>query len=71
MDLLSFPNNTGVHIMTYPYREHRTHDEILALMREGKVRAKDMYSHVLPVEEAATGISMIEKREAFKVILTF
>jgi threonine dehydrogenase-like Zn-dependent dehydrogenase len=71
MDLLSFPNNTGVHIMTYPYHEHRTHDEILELMRNGTIRAKDMYSHVLPAEDAALGISMLEKREAFKVILTF
>jgi threonine dehydrogenase-like Zn-dependent dehydrogenase len=71
LDLYELPNNVTLHLLPFPYREHRTHDEIIEMMRSGFVRAKDYYSHVLPAEEAAQGISMIEKREAFKVIFTF
>ncbi len=71
IDLYDIPNNTSVQIMSYPYREHRTHDAIIALMQSGKLRASDFYSTVLPVEKAAEGIRLLETREAFKVILTF
>jgi threonine dehydrogenase-like Zn-dependent dehydrogenase len=71
LDLYELPNNTGIQIMPYPYREHRTHDDIIAMMQSGFINAKDHYSHVLPAEQAAEGIRLIETREAFKVILTF
>jgi threonine dehydrogenase-like Zn-dependent dehydrogenase len=71
LDLYGIPNYTAVQIMSYPYKEHRTHADIIELMRRGLVRPKDFYSHVLPVEQAAEGIRMLEAREAFKVILTF
>jgi threonine dehydrogenase-like Zn-dependent dehydrogenase len=71
LDLYEIPNYTAVQIMSYPYKEHRTHDDIIKMMRAGFVKAKDFYSHVLPVERVAEGIRMLEAREAFKVILTF
>ena len=71
LDLHDLPNNVVLHILTYPYREHRTHDDIIGMMRSGFIRAKDYYSHVFPAEQAAEGVAMIEKREAFKVIFTF
>jgi len=71
LDLYELPNNVVLHLLPFPYREHRTHDDIIEMMRSGFVKAKDYYSHVLPAEQAAEGISLIEKREAFKVIFTF
>jgi len=71
IDLYELPNNIVLHILAYPYREHRTHDDIIGMMHSGFIKAKDYYSHVLPAEQAAEGISLIEKREAFKVIFTF
>jgi threonine dehydrogenase-like Zn-dependent dehydrogenase len=71
LDLYSIPNYTAVQILSYPYKEHRVHDEIVEFMKTGFVKASDFYSHVLPVEEAAQGVKMLEQREAFKVILTF
>ena len=71
LDLYELPNNVMLHILAFPYREHRTHDDIIGMMRSGFIRAKDYYSHVLPAEKAAEGVSLIEKREAFKVIYTF
>ncbi len=71
IDLYDLPNNTAVQIMSYPYKEHRTHDKIVSMMLGGKIKASDFYSTVLPVEKAAEGIRMLETREAFKVILTF
>jgi threonine dehydrogenase-like Zn-dependent dehydrogenase len=71
IDLYALPNNVALHILAYPYQEHRTHDDIIEMMRSGFIRAKDYYSHVLPAEQAAEGIDLIEKREAFKVIFTF
>jgi threonine dehydrogenase-like Zn-dependent dehydrogenase len=71
MDLYDIPNNRGVHILSYPYQEHRTHDEIVDFMRRGFVKASDFYSHILPAEQAAEGVRLIEERKAFKVILNF
>jgi threonine dehydrogenase-like Zn-dependent dehydrogenase len=71
IDLYELPNNVVLHILAYPYQEHRVHDDIIGMMRSGFIEAKDYYSHVLPAEQAAHGIDLIEKREAFKVIFTF
>jgi len=71
LNLYELPNNVVLHILPFPYQEHRTHDDIIGMMRSGFIRAKDYYSHVLPAEQAAKGIELIEKREAFKVIFTF
>jgi threonine dehydrogenase-like Zn-dependent dehydrogenase len=71
IDLYELPNNVVLHILAYPYQEHRAHDDIIGMMRSGFIKAKDYYSHVLPAEQASHGIDLIEKREAFKVIFTF
>jgi threonine dehydrogenase-like Zn-dependent dehydrogenase len=71
IDLYDLPNNTGVHIMSYPYHEHRTHDTIVKMMLDGMIKASDFYDAVIPVEDCAEAIRKLEKREVFKVILTF
>jgi L-iditol 2-dehydrogenase len=71
IDLYDLLNNTGIQIMSYPYKEHRTHDEIVDFMRRGIINTKDFYDCVLPCEQAAEAFRKIENREAFKAILTF
>ena len=70
LDLLALPNNVMVQILNWPYREHRTHDEVVKFVREGKIDPKWFYSHVLPIDEAQKGVDMIRNREAYKVIFT-
>jgi len=70
LDLLCLPNFTSVVMLSFPYKEHRTHDEVIGLMRSGFINASDYYSHVMPIDDAPEGIRMLETREAFKVILT-
>jgi threonine dehydrogenase-like Zn-dependent dehydrogenase len=70
ISLFDIPNNTSVMMLSYPYREHRTHDEIVGFMRSGFVKAADYYSHIMPIEDAAEAVRLIGTREAFKVILT-
>jgi L-iditol 2-dehydrogenase len=71
LDLYQIANNTSVQIQSYPYHEHRTHDDIVAFMQKGIINAKDFYDLVLPCEQAAEAFRKIETREAFKAILTF
>jgi len=69
IDLLDLPNNINLHMLNWPYREHDTQDEIIDMILTGKINPKDYYSHVLPVEEAARAVKMVETREAYKVVL--
>ena len=71
INLYDLPNNVSVHIMSYPYREHRTHDVIVDMMLTGKIKASDFYDAVMPVEQCAEAIAKLEKREVQKVILTW
>ena len=68
--LFDLPNYTSIMMHSFPYREHRTQDEIVGFMRSGFIKASDYYSHVMPMDEAAEGVRLLESREAFKVILT-
>lgn len=67
-NLFDIPNNICLHTLNWPYREHRTHDAVMDLIREGKLNPADYYSHVLPIDDAERGFEMIRKREAYKVI---
>jgi len=70
ISLFDIPNYTSVMMHSYPYKEHRTHDEVIGFMRSGFVKAADYYSHVMPMDDVAEGVRLLETREAFKVILT-
>lgn len=70
LNLFDIPNNTCIHILNWPYREHRTHDELVKMINDGKIDPKNYYSHVMPMEDAAKGVELIKKREAYKVIFT-
>jgi len=69
LSLLDLANHTSIHMLNWPYREHAVHDEIIELILQGKIRPKDYYSHVLPIDEAARAVEMVKSRQAFKVVL--
>ena len=69
-NLLDMPTHSRLHMLNFPYKEHRTHDEILALVAEGKLNPKDYYSHVVPIEDAKRAFELVMSREAYKVILS-
>ena len=69
LNLLELPNHVDIHILSFPYREHDTHDEVVDMILDGRINPRDFYSHVIPIEDVARGIEMIEKREAYKVVL--
>ena len=71
LDLQELPNNVRIQMLNWPYHEHRQHEEMLELIKEGKVDPSNFYSHVIPVEDAQKGLEMILKREAYKVIFTY
>jgi L-iditol 2-dehydrogenase len=70
ISLLEIPNYTAVMMLSFPYKEHRTQDEVIGYMRSGFVKAPDYYSHIMPIDDAPEGVRLLETREAFKVILT-
>ena len=70
INLLELPNYTSVMMHSYPYKEHRTQEEIIGFMRSGFIKASDYYSHIMPIDDAPEGVRLLESREAFKVILT-
>ena len=69
ISLLDLANHASVHMLNWPYREHATHEEVVGLVRSGRIKPRDYYSHVLPVTEAPRAFAMVESREAFKVVL--
>ena len=69
-NLLDMPNHTRLHMLNFPYKEHRTHDEILGFVAAGKLNPKDYYSHVVPIDDAVRAFELVRSREAYKVILT-
>jgi L-iditol 2-dehydrogenase len=69
LSLLDLANHASLHMLNWPYREHATHEEIVGLILQGKVKPRDYYSHVMPIDEAPRAVEMIKTREAFKVVL--
>ena len=69
LNLFDVPNHVTLHVLNWPYGEHRVHDEVVDLVKRGVLIPSDYYSHVLPMEEVQRGFDMIARREAFKVIL--
>ena len=70
LDLYDIPNFTSVQILSFPYQEHRVHEDIIRFMQT-EINAQDFISHVMPVEEVQEAVRLVEQREAFKVVLTF
>lgn len=69
LDFNLIQNNTRIQKLNYPYGEYDIMPENIELIRNGRIRPKDYYSHVLPVEEVNTAMEMIRERKALKVIL--
>lgn len=68
-NLFDWPNNIRLHMLNWPYGEHRSHEAVVELVKRGELVPEQYYSHVLPMEEAGRGFELVAGREAFKVIL--
>lgn len=68
-------NEIAMHINYFknclPYGNMEVTGELEALMLSGRLRASDIYSHVLPVEQFGKALEMTRSREALKAVLTF
>lgn len=50
-------------------REAEAHEQVLQWVRDGKLRLRDWYTHVVPLEETGKGFELIQRREALKVVV--
>jgi len=50
-------------------QEHAPHEQMLWLVRRGIVNLRDWYTHVVPLEETQRGFDLLQRREAFKVVV--
>lgn len=57
-------------LMNLPVREQDEHEEVLGLVRDGKLRLADWISHVMPLERIHEGFRLLAERQATKVVLT-
>lgn len=69
LNLFDMKNHTSLHLLTWPYDEHRVHDEIVKMIADGRLIPSEYYSHVLPMDRVNDAIGMLQRREASKVIL--
>ena len=50
-------------------QEWAPHEQMLWLVKQGMVRLRDWYTHVVSLEETQRGFDMLESKEAFKVVV--
>lgn len=69
-NLLDMKNHASLHLLVWPYDEHRVHDDIVRMIEEKKLVPSMYYSHVMPMENIHQAIELLQQRRATKVILT-
>lgn len=69
LDLSKLQNNTRLQMLGFPYGEYDIMDENIELIRAGKIRPSDYYSHVLPMEQIQEARELVRSKQAMKVIL--
>ena len=70
VSIRDFRNNTSLHLLQWPVGEHDVHDEVIDMVKTGKLNPKDYYSHLEPLENIHEAVRKVKSREAFKVIIT-
>ncbi|MHB8996361.1 MAG: zinc-dependent alcohol dehydrogenase [Armatimonadota bacterium] len=50
-------------------QEWAPHEQLLWLVKQGMVKLRDWYTHVVPLEETQRGFELLEGKEAFKVVV--
>ena len=71
IDLIKLQNNTRLHMLNFPYQRMEYMDELVELIRTGKIDPKAYYSHVLPIEKISECVRLIGNKEALKIVLSF
>jgi 2-desacetyl-2-hydroxyethyl bacteriochlorophyllide A dehydrogenase len=50
-------------------QEWATHEQVLELVRKRRLRLRDWYTHVVPLEKTQRGFDLLASKEAFKVVV--
>lgn len=69
LNVTQLQNNTSLHMLNFPYRRLRFIGELSQLLKQGKLKLSDFYSHVLDASEIDECIRLVKSHEAMKVIL--
>lgn len=69
LDLSKIKNNTGVHMLNFPYGEYDVMEENIQMIQEKKINPKDFYSHVVPMNDIHKAMELVKTKQALKVIL--
>ncbi len=67
--LAAWPNNVVVHKLFFPVRHEDCHDEVVGLVKSGRINPGDFYSHTVQLDDIQHGFDLLETREAFKVVV--
>ncbi len=50
-------------------QEWAPHEQMLWLVKQGIVKLSDWYTHVVPLHETQRGFDLLERKEAFKIVV--
>jgi threonine dehydrogenase-like Zn-dependent dehydrogenase len=56
-------------LITLPVREEEVHEELLALITQGRLRLSDWISHRLPLSDVAHALELVRSKQATKVVI--
>jgi L-iditol 2-dehydrogenase len=70
VNIQSFPNNTSLHVLKWPVGANDVHDEVVDMVKTGKLNPEDYYSHIEPLENIHEAVRKVTSREAFKVVIS-
>ncbi len=69
LDMRKLQNNTMVQMLNFPFGEYDIIDENIELIRSGKIKTSDYYSHIVPMDEIETVVDMVKNKKALKVLI--
>lgn len=69
LDMSKLQNNTGVHMLNFPYGEYDIIDENVDLIKAGKIRPEDYYSHIVNMDNISEAIELVKNKKALKVLI--
>lgn len=68
-DMRQLKNNTMVQMLNFPYGEYDIIEENVELIRTGKIKTSDYYSHIVSIDEIDKAVDLVKSKQALKVII--
>lgn len=69
LDMRQLKNNTMVQMLNFPYGEYDILNENAQLIRTGKIKTSDYYSHIMPINKINQVVEMVKNKEALKILI--